>query len=749
MSSASRAFWFLLLLVFLFGCSSGEGESTVTNPVPEITTISAPDPDIVARAYLDAWTRDDHDAMYALLSPLSQDGIGQEEFTEVYETLTRSGAILQVDYEIVSALIENPQDAEVRYRVLMESAVVGPFDRETNMRLKNVDGDWRVIWDESLILPGLADGHQLRLERVTPTRANIYDRNGLALAAQAEAAALWVVPNQIGDEDAETEMLATLRRLFDLPSTEDLESRYAPFRGTDFVTPLGEVGLSDYQQVSEPLTSVGGTQVRMYSSRYYPGLGLTPYAGGTAPHAGGFVSWIREEDLDAYQALGYEGDEFVGQMGVEQSYEDALRGVPGGRLILADEEGFELEVLARRDPQPPYAVYTSIDRDLQTVAQQAIEYFNGAVVVLERDTGAVLAMASSPGFDPNLFDPQNPNGSWGLQVLNQDPNLPFLNRATLGQYPPGSIFKIITMATALESGLYDPESVYKCEHYWRELPGVELVDWTLAKGLGSPGDLTLKGGLERSCNPWFYHIGLTLFSQDLPAALSEMARGFGLGEKTGIEIDEEAGLVPDPENKQEIYGEEWRAIDPVQMAIGQSYLQVTPLQVARYIAAVGNGGTLYRPQLIQRIETAEGEVLQDFTPDPQGKLPVSEENLAAIQEAMTNVVTDPRATAYRKFLGVNTNIAGKTGTATSGDLTDSHAWFAGYTFEELEDQPDIAIVVILEYQGEGSDWAAPVFRRVAEAYFKGRPISLYPWEARIRVERTPEPEEEATATPTP
>jgi len=165
------------------------------------------------------------------------------------------------------------------------------------------------------------------------------------------------------------------------------------------------------------------------------------------------------------------------------------------------------------------------------------------------------------------------------------------------------------------------------------------------------------------------------------------------------------------------------------------------LQVARYMAAIGNGGTLYRPQVVLRVENAEGDVLQEFQPESQATLPISPENLEAIQRAMVNVVRDSRATAYRRFLGLSISLAGKTGTATTGDFTDPHAWFAGYTFEEREDLPDIAIAVLLEYQGEGSDWAAPVFRRIVESYFRGRPQALYPWEARIRVERT--------ATPTP
>jgi penicillin-binding protein 2 len=261
--------------------------------------------------------------------------------------------------------------------------------------------------------------------------------------------------------------------------------------------------------------------------------------------------------------------------------------------------------------------------------------------------------------------------------------------------------------------------------------------------------LTLKEGLEKSCNPWFYHIGLDLYIKNLPSAIPDMAAAFGLGATTGIEIGDEAGQVPSPENSAETLGEVWAARHPVQLAIGQSVLLVTPLQVARYAAAIGNGGTLYRPQLVLAIENAEGDVLHEFVPDPAAQLPVSPENIAAIQEAMVNVVNKSGATAYRKFLGLNLNVAGKTGTASTDGAGDPHAWFTGYTYEEREDKPDIAIAVVLENQGEGSDWAAPVFRRIVETYFKGRPLTLYPWESRIWVERTPEPDEEAEETPAP
>jgi len=760
MMRSRRSLVMLGLVLLAAGCvRTTDGASpgvTPSLPEPALTTEAAPDPDHVARQFLEAWKAGDYESMYALLSPLTKDALPFDDFVGRYQDVMRAGAFRSVEYAIVSSLVQSPQRAEVRFRVTLDSAVVGPITRENRMDLTRDRGEaWRVAWAETAILPDLEGGRQLSLSTITPTRANIYDRDGDALAAepsadQANVAALWLVPNEIGDEEAEESLLTNLRRLFDLASTDPILERYDAIRNTNFFVPLGEVPYEEYQRVGGLLASLGGIYARTYGARYYYGTGLTPFAGGVAPHAVGYVSQIQEQELEARRAQGYQGDEYVGRIGVEAAFEQELRGVPGGTLSLLDSEGNYIGALEQRDPQPPYAIYTTLDRGLQAVAQRAIEGFAGAVVVLERDTGAVLAMASSPGFDPNLFVGGNPLlGNETLQMLNQA-DQPYVNRATSGLYPPGSTFKMITMAAALESGFFEPDTVYYCGLTFEDLPGITLYDWRYEKELPASGELTLQGGLERSCNPWFYHIGLELYKRGLPSAIPDMARGFGLGQATGIEIGDEAGQVPDPENALETLGEAWAARHPVQMAIGQSSLQVTPLQVARYVAAIGNGGTLYRPQIIDRIQNAEGEVLEQFEPEAQAQVPVSPENLQAIQEAMVNVIVKPGATAYRRFLGLNLNVAGKTGTAQTTEFGEPHAWFAGYTFEGREDKPDIAVAVILEHQGEGSDWAAPVFRRIIETYFKGRPLAIYPWEERLWVVRTPEPEEgEATETPTP
>jgi penicillin-binding protein 2 len=749
---------FVVLITACTGNGNGPTASTPTEGLPEPaqTTEAAPDPDDAARQFLNAWEAGDYGGMYALLSPLTRDGLSQEQFTQRYSDVMRSGAFSSVQAEIVSSLILSAKRAEVRYRVTLESAVVGELVRETRIDLTRDAGEsWGIAWTEAAILPELSEGRQLSLSTVTPTRANIYDRNGEAFASEATAdqpnvASLWLVPNEIGDEDSEETMLSTLRRLFNLASTDPIVDRYDNVRATNFFIPLGVVPYEDYRAVSGLLSSLGGPKAVTYSARYYYGDGLTPLAGAVSPHAIGYVSQIQESELDERLAQGYAGDEYIGRIGIEAAYEQQLRGLPGGTLALLGPSGEFLETLASRESEPPYAVYTNLDRDLQAVAQRSLEGFAGSIVVLERDTGAVLAMASSPAFDPNLFVGGNPNlRDETLQLLGQA-NQPYVNRATQGLYPAGSTFKMITMAAALESGEYEPTTTYDCGLTFTELPGITLYDWRYERELPASGVITLVGGLERSCNPWFYHIGLDLYNKGYESAIPDMAYGFGLGSPTGIEIGDEAGQVPSPDNAQEVLGEDWAPRHPVQLAIGQSALQVTPLQVARYAAALGNGGTLYRPQLVLRVENAEGAILQEFEPDAQGELPVSDETLAAIQQGMINVVQKEGATAYRKFLGLNLNIAGKTGTAQTTEFGEPHAWFAGYSYEGRENLPDIAAVVMIENIGEGSDWAAPVFRRLMETYFKGRPLQLFPWESRLWVERTPEPDEgEATATPEP
>lgn len=738
----NKKIWYLLVSILIIAISLQACSQSTPAPTPTPTatqpeelkspaarTTSVPDARLAAQAYLDAWVAEDYPGMYGMLTSLSQAAISAEDFEKFYRSIANEAALSSIQYAILSSLVMNPTSAQVGYRVTLSSILVGDLERETVMQLTLERGQWRVQWDETLVMPELANGNYLGMERYIPARANIYDRFGHALVAPADATAIGLRPALIDEEQVDA-LYAVLTRLTGM-SADEIQATYADFPpGADWYVPLGEAPASEVETRFGDLSGFSGLVLNYSRWRYY-------FAGGVAAHLLGYVSPIQAGQEDQYLRQGYRIDERVGQSGLEAWGEKYLSGTRGGALYLFNSQNQIVTKLAEKQAGPAEAIYTTLDRDFQAQVQRAIEGFRGAIVVLERDTGRVLAMASSPTFDPNAFEPNNYNYSAQLAEIYENPYNPLVNRATQGQYPLGSVFKIITMAAALESGRFTPESTYQCGYFFTELPGLQLNDWTydhyLEDGETIPsGLLTLPEGLIRSCNPWFWHIGLDLYVNDLTTAVSEMARGFGLGKPTGIEgVEEEAGNIPDPGSE----------VDATNLAIGQGDTLVTPLQVAAFTAALGNGGTLYRPQVIEKIQPPEGAPRFEFKPQINGTLPISPETLKVIQEAMRGVVAsrNPFGTAWHRFTGLDIPVAGKTGTAQSGSGRP-HAWFAGYTFAERENQPDIAIAVVVENIGEGSDYAAPIFRRVVELYFYDRPAKLYPWESSFYVVATPEPE---------
>lgn len=739
-----RLRYWLVLLILILAVACTRSTSTLIptlGPTPRqgqvsVRTTHVPDPKDAARAFLDAWKADDYLTMYSFLTAVSKDAISQADFEKHFHGIATEMALSGLDYDILSSLVLNPESAQVGYRLTFHSTLVGDIVKDTMMNLGIEQGQWRIKWDDTLVMPELAGGNYLGMERYIPARANIYDRSGHALVAQTDATAIGLVPGQI-NPDQEEALFNWLTRLTGL-SAEDIRARYANFPpGVDWYLPLGEVPSDVIAKNLEYLSGFSGLELNSYKARYY-------FDGGIAPHVIGYVTTIQQGEEEEYLRKGYRRDERVGQSGLEKWGEAYLSGTRGGALYVFDSQGQIVTRLAEVKAQPSQAIYTTLDRDFQAGVQKALAGFRGAAVVLERDTGRVLAMASSPGFDPNAFEPLNRNSADILQQIFSDPSTPTLNRAAQGQYPLGSVFKIITMAAALQSGVYTPESTYECGYFFTELQGITLNDWTYdhyLQGDQTPpsGLLTLPQGLMRSCNPFFWHIGLDLYNRGLTTAIADMAKGFGLGQPTGIQgIDEAAGQIPVPQNP----------VDAVNLAIGQGATLVTPLQVADFVAAVGNGGTLYRPQLVEKIAPPDGAPSFEFKPEVRGKLPLSPENLQVIQDAMRSVIENRRGTAWHRFTGLNIPVSGKTGTAQSGS-GKPHAWFAGYTSAGREDKPDIAIAVVVENIGEGSDYAAPIFRRIVELYFKGRPEKLYPWESAFYVTRTPTPEVTDTPTPEP
>ena len=720
-----------VLLILLAACSPGSrpGGSlfgpSATLPPPVVGVTHAPDAQAAMRNFLEALKKNDFASMYGLLSKVTQAGLAQDAFAAKYNDALNTMGATTLDYEILSAM-PSPSVAQVGFRIVYHTALVGDLQRDMVARFNLEQGQWRLQWDDSLILPELAGGNVLKMDYQIPARGNIYDRTGLPIVAQSDAYALGITPGQMGAK-SQGVLVAELSNLCHR-TPESIKAAYAN-AAPDWYVAICDASVDEVNGILD--LNAGGLTVTPYTSRFYLDQGI-------APQVVGYASLIQKEDLDKYRRLGYRGDEKVGQSGIEKSLEQYLGGKHGGTLYVVDTNGQIVSRLANSDPQPADEVYLTIDRNLQLQVQRIIGPFQGAAVVLERDTGRVLAMASSPEYDQNLFDPNNFNSSYLLGDLVNDPNQPLVNRAAQGQYPLGSAFKPITMAAALESGLYLPQTTYDCQYDFTELQdsgGPVLHDWTwehcqnrLQTGRqcntndSTPsGLLTLQQGLMRSCNPYFWHIGLDLFNNDRAGDIGAMARAFGLGAPTGIDaIAEATGNISVP----------GQPIDATNQAIGQGDLLVTPLQVARFVAAIGNGGTLYRPQLIEKIQPVNGAPIKTFKPEAAGTLPLRPDNLAAIQQAMEMVVKNPPplpGTAYYSFLGFDIPFAGKTGTAQSGSA-QPHAWFIGYTEDAASSgKPDISVAVILENQGEGSEWAAPAFRGIVSAYYYGTPQSNPPW----------------------
>ncbi|MEA4812869.1 MAG: penicillin-binding transpeptidase domain-containing protein [Anaerolineaceae bacterium] len=675
--------------------------------------------DAFVRTYLTAWKGEYYADMYSMLSQETKASLSEEDFEKRHRNTYDAMTLKSLEIEQLSSMVTPGSSAQVALKLYYATNLFGNMERDSLMDLSYEDHGWKVKWNEGMLMNELKGGNSLYIDYQVPARGNIYDSKGYAMVSQSEAVSLGVVPERI-DPKTETEMLSLLSTLTGY-NADRIKDLYANANPTWYI-PVGDVAADKAKQYAGQLASFAGIVLNSFKARYY-------VDGGLAPHSIGYVQPIFAEKLEYYKRLGYRGDEKIGTSGLELWGERYLAGEHGATLYVKDPSGKTITMLAQKESVPASSLFTTIDARLQYLLQNSMGNLRGAIVVIERDSGRIPAIVSNPPFNPNIFEPTNENNRDLTRVFN-DPAKPLLNRATQGVYPLGSVFKIITMAAALETGVFQKDSSYYCGSDFTELDGWVGHDWTWAHKMPPSGTLTLQGALMRSCNPWFWHIGKVLWDDGYTTSIYDEAFGFGLGQKTGVEVAEDAGNLSKPQSVSE----------NVQLSIGQSTLQASPIQVARYIAAVGNGGTLYKPSLIEKIVPVDGTTpIYTFTPTPNGTLPITHDNLMAVQQAMVSVVANKDGTAIDVTRPMTINIAGKTGTAEN-PLGDSHAWFGGYTWKNDPNRPDIAIGIVLENAGEGSQMAAPLFRRAVELYFNNYNISGYlmPWEDKPYHQAQPE-----------
>jgi len=688
----------LLLLATLFvlavSCQGSFTPEATPSPTPP-----KPSPHPVAEAFLAAWEERAYTSMYGFLSSPSKATVSEEKFIERYEGVMEEATVTSLSVE-VTRVEEKGTKAEARFLVTLRTVLLGEFLVENTLPLVWEEG-WKVEWSPSLIFPDLSDENLVYLERELPARANIYARNGEPLAIEGALVVVGVIPGQIQDEPR---LLSELSRILGMSQGEISEKYHTVGIQPHWWVPIGDITFEESIEYRETLSSLAGVSLREKPIRTYP-------QGTVAAHIVGYVGEIDQEELASLSDEGYRDGDRVGKTGLERWGEGYLAGRMGGVLSVVTPQGEVVKVIREYLARPSRSIYTTIDLGLQRVAEEALGDKTGAIVALDPYSGEILAMVSHPTFDPNPLIRGLDASEW--QALLGDPGRPLLNRATQGAYPTGSVFKIVTAAAALtappEGAGFDPSFTIQCTGSWRAPWGRVYTDWA------AHGPRDFFWAIVRSCDVFFFQMGLSLNSVD-PWLLPRFGHKLGFGELTGIEVDETEGLVPDPAWKEVgftgVGNPFWVPGDAVNLAVGQGDLLATPLQVANMMAAIANGGTLYRPHLVLRLgATPRGEE-EVFEPAEIGKLPLSPEHLQLIQEALREVAMNPRGTAYYTFKDSPFPVAGKTGTAEAPP-GNPHAWFAGYA---PADDPQIAVAVVVEHGGEGSVAAAPILRKVVEAY---------------------------------
>lgn len=722
----------VLLLILIVGCSPANQQAPSTQEIPTLFPTPGPSgADLeaaqrVATLFLTAWQAGDLEAMHKLLSFSSSDANPLERFIAQYEAAQTEMTLQSLTYTPNTLYRENNLVVVFNYTVTFTTEVLGQFtDPDRNLRLvmDERSKDWRVAWTPGAIFQELEGGNSLRLERFSLRRANIYDRDGNILADQlGSVATVSVIKQAIPDYEACVSLLAqTTDRSLEV--VQAILDQAAP----NWLSEIGSVEPQVYDQYHQQLEDTCSAQFKQRFTRRY-------INGSLAPHIIGYVGYPTAEELPELKIAGFNQDSILGRAGIESSWDETLRGQPGGRLVIVNPNGEELREVTRQESRQSQSVWLTLDSDLQQWTLQVIgeAYLaaadswaktskGAAAVVLDLRTGEVLAMVSFPTYDANALNPFPAIGRDIAEAMkkeiSEDPRVPLLNRATQSKYPAGSVFKTVDAIAVADSGVYPVDQKFNCATSWQREPNFVRYDWSTVP----QGVLTLAQALTRSCNPYFYEVGYQMNLVD-PYLLPSYARKLGFGAVTGLgDLVESPGTIPDPdwvaENSEN--GLPWSMSDAINMSIGQGYVEVTPLQIVRLFALVGNGGDLLRPQLVQQAGIIGEAPSYTMVPEVSSHVTIKPEVLTTIREGLCAVTTAQYGTATHIFRGselLNIGVCAKTGTAQATGDVPPHAWFAAYA---PRDNPQVAIAVIVENSNDGSAIAAPIVCRVLEYYFFG------------------------------
>ena len=542
----------------------------------------------------------------------------------------------------------------------------------------------------------LAEGNRIRIIPAEAARGTFYDRNGELLVTNRPGFTVSLLPLT---EPISPEVIARVSALIHVP-VEEIQKKIDAHIGFDPIRIKNDVLPDIVSIIEEQKDSYPGVVVEVLPVRDY-------IFGEYAAHVFGYVSEINEEELERRKGEGYKSGDIIGKFGLERVYDKEVRGIKGGEQVEVDVSGRPVQILGRQSPIPGNDLVLTIDGHIQEAAERAVDDQLAAVhahaaaaVVINPQTGEILAMVSRPAFNPNLFAGGISTVNWNM--LNNNPYHPMDNKAITGEYPPGSTFKIVTGTAALaEHKVTAQEKIFDSGRHWiipKTNAGGEALGW-----------IDFEQAMAHSDNVYFYEMGNRL-GVDI---LERYARLFGLGTRTGIDLPYEAeGLVPNRKYKADNYEDgEWYLSETFDAAIGQGFNLVTPLQAAMVVSEIAANGRRYRPHLVQRIVDVNGNTVREIKPELLSTLEVDPSVIHHVQEGLHSVTKLGTGTAL--FAGFPVDIAGKTGTAENSQGRD-HSWFVAYGPYK---NPNVVVAVIVEQGGFGSVAAGPIARRILEAAF--------------------------------
>jgi len=563
-----------------------------------------------------------------------------------------------------------------------------------------------------------AEENRISLVPMVPNRGLIFDRNGVMLARNYSAYTLEITPSKAKNLEALIDELATIvdiqpkdRKRFKklLDESKNFESLPIRTRLTD--EEVAKFIAHRYRFV--------GVDIKARLFRQYP-------MGDFGSHLLGYIGRVNDRDLDKIEArdqeANYRGTEHFGKTGLEHRYEFELHGQTGFEQVEVDAGGHAIRTLARTPPTAGNNLTLTVDAKLQEVAEKAFGDHKGALVAIEPSTGGILALVSMPNYDPNLFVDGIDPGNW--ELLNTSPDKPMVNRALNGAYPPGSTFKPYMALAALTFGKRRPEQAISD-------PGVFNFGGHVFRDdkVGGHGMVDMHKSIVVSCNTYYYQLASDMGID----AIARFMGDFGFGQRTGVDIDGESeGVLPSQQWKKKRFRkpeqQKWYAGETISVGIGQGYNAYTPIQLARAVATLANDGVMFKPHLVQYITDTRTGARTYVEPEPAKTIPLKPEHLKVIKDAMVGVNID--GTGARVFKGAEYVSAGKTGTAqvyslrgekyVEGRVAQAQRDHALYIAFAPADKPTIALAILVENTGFGSQYAAPIARQVFDYYLLGK-----------------------------